>query len=293
LEELDDLCGGVQPPRDQIDYLRYFCGEDGVGGIDDESCSRSREKLYKLVNRLIRAYAEIKGDMDDAGYTVAEQAEIDQQVIFYTALKETIGNRSGDFLDLKAYEADMRRLIDTYIRAEDSRKLGAFDDFTLLDFVLAQGEELGGNSQEAAAEAIENNIRKKIVEKILINPKYYEKMSAILDDLIKARREGAITYERLLEEYLEKVKNVETPENNPHYPESIRYSGALRAFYDNCGEDEVLAIAIDRAVCQNKQDGFRGNPFKVKRIKKALESIFNDRDEIERVYNLVEAQKEY
>ncbi len=215
-----------------------------MGGIDDESCSRSREKLYRLVNRLVRAYAEIKGDMTIAGYTASEQTDIGKEVTFYIALKETIGNKSGDFIDLKSYEADMRRLIDTYIKADDSRKIGEFDDFTLLDFVLAQGEKLGGKGKEAAAEAIENNIRKKVVEKILINPKYYEKMSAILDELIKARREGAIAYEKMLEEYVELVKNAENPENNPHYPESIRHSGALRALYDNCGEDEALAIVM-------------------------------------------------
>jgi type I restriction enzyme R subunit len=300
-EELDDLCGGVCAPRNEIDYLHYFCGENGVGGIDDESCSRSREKLYKLVNRLIRAYAEIKGDMENAGYTVTEQSEIDKSTVFYIALKETIGNKSGDFIDLKSYEADMRRLIDTYIKAEDSRKIGEFDDLTLLDFVLAQGEKLGGKGKEAAAEAIENNIRKKIVEKILINPKYYEKLSAILDELIKARREGAIAYEKLLEKYIKAVKDSETPENNSHYPESIRHSGALRAFYDNCGEDEALAIALDKAVRESKQADFRHNEFKERRIKAALLAVLRDRytseseakTEVERIYNLVVEQKEY
>jgi len=293
LEELDDLCGGVPASRAEIDYIHYFCGENGVGGIDDESYSRSREKMYKLVNRLVRAYAEIKGDMANAGYTAAEQADIDKKVTFYIALKETIGNKSGDFIDLKSYEADMRRLIDTYIKANDSRKIGEFDDFTLLDFVLAQGEELGGKGKEAAAEAIENNIRKKVVEKILINPKYYEKMSAILDELIKARREGAIAYEKLLEKYIELVKNAESPENNPHYPESIRHSGALRAFYDNCGNDEALAIALDKAVRESKQVDFRHNDFKERRIKQALFKVLNDKDEVERVYNIVVKQGEY
>lgn len=293
LEELDDLCGGVPAPRSEIDYIHYFCGENGVGGIDDESCSRSREKLYKLVNRLVRAYAEIKGDMANAGYTASEQADIDKKVTFYIALKETIGNASGDFIDLKSYEADMRRLIDTYIKADDNRKIGEFDDFTLLDFVLVQGEKLGGKGKEAAAEAIENNIRKKVVEKILINPKYYEKMSAILDELIRARREGAIAYEKLLEKYIELVKNAESPENNPYYPESIRHSGALRAFYDNCGNDEALAIALDKAVRQSKQVDFRHNEFKERRIKQALFKVLNDKDEVERVYNIVVEQGEY
>jgi type I restriction enzyme R subunit len=293
LEELDDLCGGVSSPRARIDYIHYFCGENGVGGIDDESCSRSREKLYRLVNRLIRAYTEIKGEMDDAGYTSAEQADIYNRVEFYIGLKGEIGNTSGDFIDLKAFEADMRRLIDTYIKAEDSRKLGEFDDFTLLDFVLAQGEKLNGKGKEAAAEAIENNIRKKIVEKILINPKYYANLSAILDELIKARREGALAYEKQLDEYIKLVRKSETPENNPQYPENIRHSGALRAFYDNCGEDEALAIALDRAVRESKQADFRHNEFKERRIKAALFSILNDKDEVERVYSLVVEQEEY
>lgn len=301
LEELEDLCGGVPAPRAEINYIHYFCGENGVGGIDDESYLRSREKMYKLVNRLVRAYAEIKGDMVNAGYTANEQAEIDKKVTFYIALKETIGNASGDFIDLKSYEADMRRLIDTYIKADDSRKIGEFDNFTLLDFVMAQGEELGGKGKEAAAEAIENNIRKKIVEKILINPKYYEKMSAILDELIKARREGVVAYEKLLDKYVELVRKAENPENNPYYPENIRYSSALRAFYDNCGNNEALAIALDKAVRGSKQADFRHNEFKERRIKAALLAVLRGRFateteakvEVDRVYNIVVEQGEY
>lgn len=293
LEELDDLCGGVPAPREEIDYIHYFCSENGVGGIDDESCSRSREKLYKLVNRVVRAYAEVKGDLGKIGYTSAQQTDLDKKVGFYTAIKETIGNVSGDFIDLKSYEADMRRLIDTYIRAEESRKIGEFDDFTLLDFVVEQGEKLGGKGKESAAEAIENNIRKKIVEKILINPKYYEKMSAILDELIRARREGIIAYEKMLEQYVELVKKSEEPENNTHYPESVRHSCAMRAFYDNCGEDEALAIALDKAVRESKEEDFRHNEFKERRIKKALYKILNDKDEVERIYNIVVEQGEY
>ena len=293
LESLDDLCGGVEPPREELQFAHYFCGENGVGGLDDESYSRSREKLYKLVNRLIRAYAEIKGEMDEAGYTKTEQAEIEKQVNFYIWLKEYICTTSGDFLDLKKYEADMRHLIDRYIIADESRKLGEFDDFTLLDFIASKGEELGGKSKEAAAEAIENNIRKKIVEKILINPKYYEKMSEILDELTKKRRDGAIEYEKLLEKYVANVRDVENPENNARYPESIRHSGALRTFYDNCGEDEALAIALDKAVRESKQADFRNNPFKAKRIKNAIFAIVKDEAEKERIYNLVINQKEY
>jgi type I restriction enzyme R subunit len=187
----------------------------------------------------------------------------------------------------------MRRLIDTYIKAEDSRIIGEFDDFTLLDFVYAHGEKLGGKSKEAIAEAIENNIRRKVFERILVNPKYFERLSAILDELIKDRRRGAIAYEQLLEKYVELAKKAESPENNPHYPENIRHSGALRSFYDNCGQDEALAIALDKAVRGSIQDGFRHDLFKERRIKAALLAVLNDKDDMERVYSLVVAQAEY
>jgi type I restriction enzyme R subunit len=293
LEELDDLCGGVPAPREEIDFIHYFCGEDGVGGLDDEACSRSREKLYKLVNRLLRAYAEIKGDMVEAGYSSSEQADIEKMVSFYTALKATIGYASGDLLDLKAYEPDMRRLIDTYIGADPSRKIGEFDDLSLLQFVEAKGEELGGKSKEAAAEAIENNIRKKIVEKILINPKYYESLSAILEQLIKDRHDGALAYEAMLEKYIDLVRSIENPELQPRYPDRIRKSKALMAFYDNFGEDEALALALDEAVKASKEADFRYNQFKERRIKRALYGVLKDEAKAEQVYDLVVEQSEY
>ena len=43
-------------------------------------------------------------------------------------LRDMIRNASGETLDLKAYEADMRHLIDTYIEAKEPRKISPFDD---------------------------------------------------------------------------------------------------------------------------------------------------------------------
>jgi type I restriction enzyme R subunit len=295
LEELDDLCGGVKPPGDEIDYIHYFCGENGIDINEDESFARSRERLYRLINRLVRAYTEIKPDMDTAEYSTEEQEKIAKTVAFYIKLKAVIGWASGDFIDLKSFEPGMRFLIDNYIIAEDSRKLGAFEDFTLLDFILAQEEKLKGKGQskESAAEAIENNIRKKVVEKILINPKYYERMSAILEQLIKERREGVIAYEQLLEKYIRLARNVTKPEENDAYPEKIRKSGALRALYDNCGEDEELALRLHEAVMESKLDRFRHNPVKEKHIKRELIKILKDESEVECIFKIICEQEEY
>ena len=295
LDALDELCEGVAMPRAELDYIHYFCGENGVDFDNDEAYARSREKLYKLVSRLVRAYAEFKPRMDDAEISFDDQDRFAEKVNTYIKLRDVIGRASGDFLDFKQFEPGMRYLIDNYIVADDAEKIAIFDDFTLLDFIIAQEDKMNkdGKEQESAAEAIENNIRKKVVQKIVINPAYYSKMSEVLEQLILDRKRGVITYKQLLERYLELAKKVSTPEENEHYPESIRKSGALRAFYDNCGEDEQLAIRLHKAVMTSKMDGFRNNPVKETRIKRELYKILKDEDMVERLYKIVVEQEEY
>lgn len=298
LDALDELCEGVEHPKEEINYLHYFCGENGVDVNNDEAFARSREKLYRLVNQLIRAYVEVKPNMDVLQYTIDEQERYNKRVIFYTALKATIGHSSGDFIDLKAYAPGMRYLIDNYIIAKDSKIIAEFDDFTLLDFILAQQEKMTNENgkkgeKESAAEAIENNIRKKVVEKIVLNPKYYEKMSAVLEQLILERKQGVISYEELLKRYIELAKNVTKPEENTRYPVSVRSNGALRSLYDNNGYDEQLAIRLHNAVMSSKCDQFRNNCVKENRIKSALFVILKDKSEVERVFKIIVEQEEY
>lgn len=297
LDSLDELCEDVSLPQEELDYIHFFCGENGVDAESDEAFARIREKLYRLVGRLIRAYAEIKPQMDDAGYSVFDQSKLEQKVNMYIKLREVIGRASGDFLDYKQYEPGMRYLIDNYIVAEDAENIGMFDDFTLLDFVISQKDSLENDdnpkAQESAAETIENNIRKKVVQKLVINPAYYSKMSEVLEQLIIERKRGVIKYKQLLAMYLELAKKVTAPETNSDYPESIRNSGALRAFYDNFGEDEKLAIRLHKTVLSVKMDGFRNNPVKENRIKRALFQIFNDDDMVERAYKIIVEQEEY
>jgi len=78
----------------------------------------------------------------------------------------------GDYIDLKLHEPAMRHVIDTYIRADDSVKVSAFDDISLVQLIVERGVEAVKASlperirknEEALAETIENNVRKLIVD---------------------------------------------------------------------------------------------------------------------------------
>lgn len=49
--------------------------------------------------------------------------------------------------------------------------------------------------QEAVAETIENNVHKVINEEAQTYPKYYEKLSQLLDEIIQLRKSEALAYE--------------------------------------------------------------------------------------------------
>jgi type I restriction enzyme R subunit len=67
---------------------------------------------------------------------------------------------------------------------------------SLIDLIVKTGiaqaiaTQLGGlkGNRDAIAETIENNVRRKIIKEHLTDPAYYEKMSALLDEIIAARK---------------------------------------------------------------------------------------------------------
>ena len=124
-------------------------------------------------------------------------------------------------------------------------------------------------NKDAVAEAIENNVRRLIIDEQPINPKYYEKMSELLDALIEQRRREALEYQEYLRRIVELTKKVTNPEAGGTYPGTMNTPGK-RALYDNLGRNETLAIALDTAVRANRQDDWRGNPFKVKKVRNAI-----------------------
>ena len=140
LEELREsvkaLCEPVAPPKDTINYIHYFCGKSGDGD-ELEDNEQKRVALYKTVAALLRAYADLANEMTDAGYSEKAAQEIKEEVTYYEKVREEIKLASGDYM--KVFEPAMRHLLDTYIKADESKKLSAFDDMTLVQLVVDQG----------------------------------------------------------------------------------------------------------------------------------------------------------
>ncbi len=298
LETLALLCEPVEPPGGELEHIHYFCGNTEIPA-DLQEHEPQRVALYRATASLVRAYANIADELDGAGYTAADIARIKRLLDQYLKLREIIRNASGESLDLKAYEADMRHLIDTYIQADEPRTISPFDGMSLLELIVKTGiaeaiaQRLVGlhGKQGAIAETIENNVRSKIIKEHLTDPAYYEKMSALLDEIIAARKAKAIEYEDYLKRIAELAKQVQTGQAD-EMPARLDTPGK-RALYNNLNQNEELALRIDEAVKRARPDDWRGIEPRERVIKQTLFAILGDTDEVERVFRIITNQTEY
>ena len=299
-ENVREICEPVPLPRSTIDYLHYFCAEDTADKDAVKANERKRVALYAAVASFVRAYANLANEMTEAGYT-AEQAEAThEEAAHYEDVRQEVKMGSGDYLDMKSLEPAMRHLLDTYIRAEESEKVSAFDELGLVDLLVTEGKSALDKLPEgiredaqAMSETIENNIRKVIIDEQPVNPKYYDKMSELLDALIQQRKEEAIDYNTYLEELVELAGKVQKPSRSDEYPDSVN-TPAKRALYDNLDRDEAVAVRVDDAARRTRKDDWRGNRFKEREVRNVVrEELGKYATRADDIFELVKNQREY
>jgi type I restriction enzyme R subunit len=299
-EQVKALCEPVRLPRHTLDYLHYFCAEDTA---DKEALAANEPKrvaLYQAVAALLRAYANLANEMAEAGYSPQESATIKAEVTHYNEVQEAVKRASGDYIDMKQYEPAMRRLLDSYIRADPSETISDLDDMSLIDLIVQRGTAALGqlpkgirDNQDAVAETIENNMRRVITDESPVNPKYYDRMSELLDALIEQRRQQAISYQEYLEQVKQLAGQVKPGATQDNYPNSMD-TQAKRSLYDNLGQDEALALRIDTAVRYTKKADWIGNKFKEREVARAVrEESAGYNVNLDQVMELLKNQREY
>lgn len=320
-EAIKALCEPVAPPRDTTAYLRFFCAADSGNGEQLKDNEPKRVALYRLTGAFVRAYANLANEMREAGYSDTEAQEIKDEANHYEKVREEVKLASGDYIDMKMYEPAMRHLLDTYLRAEEGEKLSAFDDLTLVQLIVERGAGAVDvlpkglrKNHEATAETIENNVRRLIIDEMAVNPKYYEKMSHLLDTLILQRKQEAIDYKAYLARIIDLTRKVKNPETQSSYPSRIN-SAALRALFDNLEGSqpaavevprahygtgaapdarEAMALALDRAIREVKKADWRGNRFKEREVRNAIRSALGDEDGlVGTIFEIVKNQRDY
>ncbi|MGV4413714.1 type I restriction endonuclease subunit R [Chryseobacterium sp. T1] len=296
LEMVESICENVASPKNDLAYIHYFCGNT-ENPNDLKATEYKRMALYKAIVEYIRAFANIKADFVVAKFTDAEIKRFNDKLEEYLNLRTIIRIASGETIDLKAYEADMRFLIDTYIKADESEVISPFENISLLDLletdmdkaIDSMPKDIKGNP-EAVAEVIENNVRSKIVEEHLLDPKYFDQMSVLLQELIEKRKQQTINYHDYLKE-IGKIASQVNQGKKDGVPKSLNTKGKV-ALYHTLDGDENLALILEEKVQYAKQEGFRENLAKQKLVKKAIFDVLSDVSKVEEIYKIIDAHKD-
>jgi type I restriction enzyme R subunit len=273
----------------------------------------------------VRAFAAIAQDLAAAGYSDAEAAALRKEVESYGDLRAAIKRHSGEELDIKPYEADMRHLLNTYVQADPAADLGELGEMSLTELIIETGihdaiarklNEKGKLSRNAIAEGIINNVRKTIIRDQLTDPRFYEQMSKLLDDLIKQSRADAAAYEEFLRKAEELVKRLAAKQPEAGVPAALHGKREATVIYNNLprilavgqgvasgvaeapadyGNELVeLALEIDRVMRERAPAGWKGHQAREAQVLNALFPLLNrDREATLSLFELVKNQPGY
>ncbi|MHB1541446.1 MAG: type I restriction endonuclease subunit R [Steroidobacteraceae bacterium] len=322
-EALHYLCEPVPLPREVEQYLQYFCG-DAANSQALADTEPLRISYYKAVAVFIRAFADIAQDLEAVGYTDTEAAALRRDVEWHSETRSIIKRTSGEELDIKPYEADMRHLINTYIQADPAILLGKFEDVPLTDLIVESGihdaiakklNAKGKLSRNAIAEAIINNVRKTIIRERLTDPRFYEQMSKLLDDLIRQSRADTLAYEEFLRKAEDLVKRLAAKQPQDGVPAALHGNREAAVIFNNLprilaaggaasgvaepGAHEVerrveLALEIDRTMREHAPAGWKGDQAREAQVLNALFPLLDrDREATQALFELVKNQPGY
>ncbi|MDR1888871.1 MAG: type I restriction endonuclease subunit R [Zoogloeaceae bacterium] len=315
------LCEPVAQPREIEQFIRYFCGD-----IHDADTLAQTEPLriafYKAVASYLRAFANIAPNLSDAGYSEEGAETLRQETAFHAEIRSAIKHCSGEEMDIKPYEADMRHLINTYILAEPTTPLTPDEPggMSLVDLIIKTGihdaialklNAKGKLSQQAIAESIINNVRKTIIRDRLSDPRFYDQMSKLLEDLIKQSRADAEAYKKFLLDAEALIKKMATKQAGG-VPAILQGNPAALVIYrnlpdilppeppdtvppDHCDDKWVnLALRIDQAMHDKAQANWRGDEIKEREVQSFLYLLLDGNgDATEKLFGLLKSQPGY
>jgi type I restriction enzyme R subunit len=300
LETIRALCEPVEPPKNTLQYQHYFCAMEQGNGEQLKANEPKRVKLYKGVTAAIRAFANVANEMTAAGYSEAESAAIKAEIAHFANVRDEVKLGAGEDVDFKQHEAGMRHLLDTYISAKPSEVVSDFKDTGLIQLIVKIGAGAINKlpdgikkDREAVSETITNNMRKLIIDEHAMNPKYFDRMSQLLDAILEERRQGALKYKEYLAKLLELAAKLGRGESDTAYPKWAD-NGARRALVDFFFPETELAVEVDTTIRYTKPDSWIGNRIREKKVKLALaETLPADFSRLDELFDLVKARREY
>jgi type I restriction enzyme, R subunit len=219
----------------------------------------------------------------------------------------------------------MRHLLNTYVQADPAADLGELGEMSLTELIIQTGihdaiarklNEKGKLSRNAIAEGIINNVRKTIIRDQLTDPRFYEQMSKLLDDLVNQSRADAAAYEAFLRKAESLVKRLAAKQPDEGVPAALHGKREATVIYNNLprilaagralagrvaegspeyGDGRVrLALEIDRVMREQAPASWKGDQAREAQVLNALFPLLNrDREATLALFDLIKNQPGY
>lgn len=238
----EDLKGTVQDIKDEIrkipsllsdlwDIFKQVKNKKDLEALERQLGPKDiRDDFYNRLSAFLRALQV--GFSSDEFYMEFSEEQIQSfkaELKFFQKMRMSVQQRYAEIVSYKEYEPRVRKLLDTYVEAQEiqqvTKQVNIFDQS-----MVHEALEEYGKTPASKADMIAHQMKKVINESMEKDEAFYKRFSEMIEDTIKAFQEGRIDEK----EYLEKVLRTQSDFESGYHaeiPESIREKQEARAFF--------------------------------------------------------------
>ena len=225
-ESLNELFAGAKK-NDKESYITLL--------QDTEKRAKFKEILCEFSNKFALS---LGSECIEEVLSEREIAEFKARLKFYNELRKEVQLRFCEACDFGEFEAQMQKLLDSFVNANEINTLGAIPNIFDDDFEKQVSHLLGVENLRARADSLLSAISSAIQEKVETNPAFYKSLAAQIEKILQDYKNKRINDEQKLnlarqthEKLLQQTINAKES-----YPKEIAQKDSLIAFYDNLCE---------------------------------------------------------
>ena len=243
--DLEDLSGAVMDVRSEIVKAKtYYTHLDGlfsdvkfkddlesyVAVLEDV---QKRDDFKEWLSQFARAFKLALSSEKICDILSEEEIKAyKQRVKFYNELRKAVQLRYHEACDFGKYEAQMRKLLDTYVSAEEVNELTKLVNIFETEF---DDEVQRVEGKNAKADTIISAVSAVVKEKMESNPAFYKSIAKQIQDVIDEYKAKRLSEEEKLAK-AKQLKDLITgalKPNEDRYPKEFNGKEILFAIYDN------------------------------------------------------------
>ena len=233
---LDDLFSGVKFKDDLESYVAVL--EDVQKRDDFKEWLSQFARAFKLALSSEKI-CDILSDEEIKTYK--------QRVKFYNELRKAVQLRYHESCDFGKYEAQMQKLLDTYVNAQGVNELTKLVNIFETEF---DDEVQRVEGKNAKADTIISAVSAVVKEKMDSNPAFYKSIAQQIQDIIDEYKAKRLSEEEKLAK-AKQLKDLTTgalKPNEDRYPKEFNANKILFAIYDNMldilGDVELVDVEV-------------------------------------------------